>query len=316
MQMRTTLPCRVLVLGVAAVSCPVAIAAAGDPMPSPYAVWLLNEFEGATAVDTAGGFHGAYLGGPLLAAAGPVDPCGDTAVLFDGVNDSVFVSGVGDALDIGEDSFTLIARYRKTDDNPRYMKIVNKGLTVSGTPSNAGYHLRVRDGIIEFSVSPGGEGVTVEGPEPDINVWHFVAGVFDRDAQTLRLHINPIDASPTTEVPIDPVGSVVTNIDFSIGSLNRTPHGAESEYFQGTIDEVRIYREALTGAQILSLATPILPCLPDLAEPEGVLDLADVLAFISAFQAQEPAADLAPPCGVFDLGDVSGFVTEFMLGCE
>ena len=48
---------------------------------------------------------------------------------------------------------------------------------------------------------------------------------------------------------------------------------------------------------------------------DGVLDLADVQAFIGGFLNQEPAADLAAPFGVWDLADVQGFITSFMAGC-
>ncbi len=58
------------------------------------------------------------------------------------------------------------------------------------------------------------------------------------------------------------------------------------------------------------------PCnAADVAEPFGVLDLADVQAFASAFVNQEPLADLAEPFGVFDLLDVVEFVTSFLGGC-
>lgn len=53
----------------------------------------------------------------------------------------------------------------------------------------------------------------------------------------------------------------------------------------------------------------------DLAEPYGVLDLADVQAFSAAFVAQDPLADLAPPSGVWDLADVQAFVSAFTAGC-
>ena len=57
-------------------------------------------------------------------------------------------------------------------------------------------------------------------------------------------------------------------------------------------------------------------CNPaDLAEPFGVLDLADISFFMTAFIAQDPAADLAPPAGVFDLADLSAFVSAFVGGC-
>lgn len=56
-------------------------------------------------------------------------------------------------------------------------------------------------------------------------------------------------------------------------------------------------------------------CPADLAEPAGVLDLADVSAFTAGFVSQDPIADLAEPFGVFDLGDVAAFVGSFMGGC-
>jgi hypothetical protein len=53
----------------------------------------------------------------------------------------------------------------------------------------------------------------------------------------------------------------------------------------------------------------------DLAEPFGVLDLADIGTFVQAFVAQDPIADIAPPSGVFDLADLSAFVQAFTSGC-
>jgi hypothetical protein len=49
----------------------------------------------------------------------------------------------------------------------------------------------------------------------------------------------------------------------------------------------------------------------DIAPPFGVLDLADVNAFIQGFVAQDPIADIAAPFGVWDLGDVGLFVQSF-----
>ncbi|USN99731.1 MAG: family 16 glycosylhydrolase [Phycisphaeraceae bacterium] len=56
-------------------------------------------------------------------------------------------------------------------------------------------------------------------------------------------------------------------------------------------------------------------CLADLAEPFGVLDLADINAFTSGFLAGDPAADLAAPYGVLDLADINAFVASFLSGC-
>lgn len=53
----------------------------------------------------------------------------------------------------------------------------------------------------------------------------------------------------------------------------------------------------------------------DLAQPFGVLDLADVQTFVGAFIASDPLADLSPPAGVLDLADLQAFVGAFVAGC-
>ena len=52
----------------------------------------------------------------------------------------------------------------------------------------------------------------------------------------------------------------------------------------------------------------------DLTAPFGVLDLADLSAFITGFTSQSPIADLTGE-GVFDLNDIAAFVTAFNAGC-
>ena len=58
------------------------------------------------------------------------------------------------------------------------------------------------------------------------------------------------------------------------------------------------------------------PCLAaDLAAPFGTLDIADVVEFLRAFGAGDPAADFAAPFGEFDIADVVDFLNQFGIGC-
>ncbi len=52
----------------------------------------------------------------------------------------------------------------------------------------------------------------------------------------------------------------------------------------------------------------------DLAEPFGILDLADINAFVGGFSAQDPIADLDGN-GIFELADINLFVAAFLAGC-
>ncbi|MAY75955.1 MAG: hypothetical protein CMJ31_14795 [Phycisphaerae bacterium] len=56
-------------------------------------------------------------------------------------------------------------------------------------------------------------------------------------------------------------------------------------------------------------------CPADLGLPMGVLDIADVVAFLTAFGQGDPAADLGLPMGEFDIADVVAFLTFFGQGC-
>ncbi|USO00280.1 MAG: hypothetical protein H6810_06375 [Phycisphaeraceae bacterium] len=84
-------------------------------------------------------------------------------------------------------------------------------------------------------------------------------------------------------------------------------------------ETVMFYDTAGAGASglptlSLPLSVTTWMCAADLAEPFGVLDLADVQAFIAAFIGQQPLADLNAD-GVWDLADVQGYIAAFIGGC-
>lgn len=102
------------------------------------------------------------------------------------------------------------------------------------------------------------------------------------------------------------------------GWQNWTTVSAEAELAAG----VQVMRfentgDATQGFNINWLQGELIsgPCVADLALPQGVLDLADISTFASAFLGQIFVADLAEPFGVFDLADISAFIESFTSGC-
>ncbi|MAY75086.1 MAG: hypothetical protein CMJ31_10290 [Phycisphaerae bacterium] len=69
------------------------------------------------------------------------------------------------------------------------------------------------------------------------------------------------------------------------------------------------------GAAVISFEIDGGCSASDLAEPFGSLDIADVVAFLSAFGSADPAADLAEPFGTLDIADVVAFLNLFGAGC-
>jgi hypothetical protein len=55
-------------------------------------------------------------------------------------------------------------------------------------------------------------------------------------------------------------------------------------------------------------------CPADLAPPFGMLDLADIVAFVQWFQAGNPIADIDAN-GLYDLSDINEFIGGFVAGC-
>jgi V8-like Glu-specific endopeptidase len=77
-----------------------------------------------------------------------------------------------------------------------------------------------------------------------------------------------------------------------------------------------VIEAGIDAFRIRAVSCPGSCAAADLAEPFGVLDLADIQAFVTAFNGMLPAADLAPPFGVWDLSDVAAFSGSFTEGCN
>lgn len=75
-----------------------------------------------------------------------------------------------------------------------------------------------------------------------------------------------------------------------------------------------LFPNPAAGFPRLTIVSIPLPCPADITG-EGTLNIDDVLAFLSAFSAGEPAADFAEPMGTFNVDDVLGFLGAFAAGC-
>ena len=71
---------------------------------------------------------------------------------------------------------------------------------------------------------------------------------------------------------------------------------------------------AVDDLRIDSVGCPVVGNPADIAPPFGVLDLADVNAFLVGFLGQDSVSDIAAPFGVWDLADVSLFISAFSNG--
>lgn len=215
------------------------------------AAYSFNEGAGTTLTDSSGNAnHGTLANGPTWTTAGKHGG----ALTFDGSNDIVNINDAA-TLDLTT-GMTLAAWVRPTTasgwrtilmkEQPGHIAYALYGSTSS--PSRP---------AIELDTTASSANVEVRGTaQLAINTWTHVAATFD--GSSLKLYINGVQVG---SLPAG--GSIIT----SGNALRIGGNTVWGEYFRGQIDDVRIYNEALTQAQIQSdMNTPV-GAVPDIAAP-------------------------------------------------
>jgi serine protease AprX len=202
---------------------------------SPSAYWRLGETDGTLARDESGnGFAGTYFAGTTLGAGGALQGDLDRAALLDGVSGQVQVAGV--SASVFNSGFTLEA-WVKADTAQADRGLVGKWRYVDGggallwLDTSGNYTLAVTSDQTRYLRT------TVA---PAIGEWEHLVGTWD--GATLRLYRNGalLGARAFAGFP----GETAAN--FRIG--NRS--GGDGHAFDGALDEVALYRRALSAEEI------------------------------------------------------------------
>jgi hypothetical protein len=199
--------------------------------------WKFDDGSGNIAADSSGNGHN----GTLVGDTSWVDGIDGAALAFDGDGDYVDI-GKSPDFDI-ENQITVSAWIKVNAFDRNWQAIVAKGDRAWRLQRNVG------EGTLEFACS----GLVVPGTDwgqifGSTNVndghWHHVAGVYDEEK--IYLYIDgSLDAS--AEAP----GKIrVNDQPVYIGENSQTPN----RFWNGLIDDVRIYSSALSPAEISEIA--------------------------------------------------------------
>jgi hypothetical protein len=199
------------------------------------AYYKFNDGSGTTLTNSTGGTNGTLLNSPTWVAS-PVVFAGN-GLNFDGTDDFVTIPP-NSSLDITT-AITLEAWVYATK-NSGIQNVISKS---SSSPNNGYIFPRTDNGwtntIIYFHIAGGWR--TLSAVYPSLNAWHHLAATYD--GATIRLYIDGIQAASQAQS-----GSITTNGN-AVVLGNQT---GTSEFFGGTMDEVRIWNVARTQAQIQS----------------------------------------------------------------
>jgi hypothetical protein len=199
---------------------------------SPVSHWRLGEASGSTAADAQGANPGSYQNEPTLGQTTLAASASDTAVGFDGVNDSVQVPS-SSSLNLTS-GFSLEAWIRPSS-------LPASGSFASVLSKANAYSLQFNGSQLEFTIVQNGTsqrcqaavGAVVAG-----GTYHVV-GTYDGNIQ--RLYVNDTQVAARVQT-----GAASTNGNaLRIGSRDGL-----SEFFSGTIDEVAVYNSSLTPGQV------------------------------------------------------------------
>jgi hypothetical protein len=212
--------------------------------------WAFDEGSGTVTADASGNeIAGTLLGGPSWSrdcAPAKLASGGGACLHFDGSTQSVQLADVPLANFSGP---IAIAAWIKTDASktsggtlPYLRDIVAHGYT---TDPNAEVDLRLQDNAYEAGSFDGQDHQVVSDTgAADVGAWVHIVGVFDGNAWLLYRN-GRLEASQSNAT-----GAIEVGAPWSIGAAN-SGHG---RYFNGSIDEVRLYNRALSAAEVAELA--------------------------------------------------------------
>ena len=215
-----------------------AAAVATPPVPGLVGYWQFNEGSGITTADASGNGDAGTLSGETTWVSGKVGPA---ALNFHGagVRDAHVQMPDEPALRFGaNDSFTVGAWVQPNALDSKWAGIITKS-----TDAAPGYGIFL-DPSNHWAFATSSDVNVIEGPVADTD-YHYLTAVQDGQAGVRRLYLDGTlvatgaaeDASGTGDLWVG--GSKATN----------------AQYFNGQVDDLRIYNRALSDSEVAALAS-------------------------------------------------------------
>jgi hypothetical protein len=217
------------------------------PNPALAAHWPLDEASGTDALDDTGGNGGTYTNGAAPNATGMVG----TAAAFDGNNDYIEIPHSADyLLDNG-----TIAFWFKTDSASSTQGLFSKDS--SGYDTGGHVHIHTESSRVKVRLQSTSSSYTVQSGTISNNTWYHVVFIFGAGGMKLYLNGSEADTDSYSGGLGTSSGGTGNQEPIALGA-NTWNSGNQvvtplSNYFSGTIDDVRIYDWSLDATQVTNL---------------------------------------------------------------
>jgi hypothetical protein len=229
----------------------------------PAVQWTFDEGAGTVAGDYSGNDNiGSLTAGAGWVAAGRT---GDAAT-FDGTDDRVVAGAPAIRTDA---SFSVSAWAYLGMAWPFRTVASQDGTAVSGFfLQYNGVHDRWGFAMLESDSTSAVKQEVLSASAPVLNRWTHLVGVYDDEANQIRLYVNGVLASSTARTAEWNATGV-----FAVGRARYG--GADADHFGGRIDEVAAYQRVLTATEVTDLYTESPSLRWDLDENNGTTTTAD-----------------------------------------
>ena len=197
----------------------------GAPTPGLVAAYAFDEGSGVSAVDASGNGRTGSVAGATWSTGRY-----GCALSFDGTNDYVSLPGLGTFYNT---AFTLEAWVQKAT--------VKNDVGIVGTWAGNGPMLWIDHMATRYQLTLGSSlsSYLDSGVNPLTGQWQHLAASFD--GTTARFYINGVEVASRAVS-----GAVGTSNTWRIGAYGSVPGG----FFDGLVDNVRIYDRALSASEI------------------------------------------------------------------
>lgn len=210
--------------------------------------WRLDDGSGSSATDSSTNGSTGTLNNMEVGdwTTGQMDGALD----FDGSNEYI---SIPDANHLDITGTVTLSAWIRSDSYPAtgdYDSIIVKGN--AGTPAiNYGMETYGQSSTqyLTFFFHNGSSQIIRGSTGLTTGVWHHVAVVYNDAANDIRLYVNGAQESETVITGSPETTSIITNsVQTEIGSYNSDRH-----WFDGRIDEVRVYNRAFSGDEVVQL---------------------------------------------------------------
>jgi autotransporter-associated beta strand protein len=213
--------------------------------------WTFNDTNGTSASELTGNGQAATLYGTANFSSGSVPGVGGSRALhFDGAGYARFQGTWFDAYNTN----LSLSLWVKPDTTPggEEMLFMKGSLDANNSPG-----LRLGMNATSFFFT----GCTVGGQTqfsatasvaPQAGVWYHLVGEIDRTSGLIRLYVNGVEYTGTSNTRTIPAGEFVAADNWPVLGMANDGNGNKS-WFTGALDDLRLYTKVLSAAEVVAL---------------------------------------------------------------